>query len=579
VQQEIRYRRHTDAQDALLLAWVLILGVLGVLYFVAYNRLHVRPSQLIEMTIYPLLAAVFLWEVLRYRATRIAKMETAWPRPIPHVTRRQEERYLAEARKQSSVLLGYDIFGKPFYWSDKTRTMQSNAFGMTGAGKTNLLETVTEQDIARGVPIIFIDGKGDKKLLTELLPSIEAAGRMQDLRIIDPMRPEISARYNPFWAPQGNAEEHVAFVFESFNMEKDFFEGHQRVYLENIARVLYYSGKRFNFHDVLVCAYDQALLKKQMKVALDRVSNNLSITPQQRLTLTMSVRNLLESFDDKERVSKIQGLINEMMTFMGDDMAMITGPYDELLSLDDVIDKGLILFMSLNVNVNERAVTALGRMLLQNLQLMIGRRYSRAEEGEHQPFVSVIMDEFSPFAYENFAHILQTARGANVAFLFALQSAPQLLQVGRGFRNDVSSAPNTTFMLRTKDEETAKYFLNASARVRQMRRSMHVEKRGVFNTQFEEGMEGSQTEIKDTLAQDEHIKKMPVGQMEMLVTDPILGTIHKHLHIRKASSHWLPRVPINVYPKLLTLASDTHGLNLSFPTPELEEKRQRRRKK
>lgn len=579
MQQEIRYRRHTDAQDALLLAWVLILGVFGVLYFVAYDRLHVRSGQLIEMTIYPLLAAVFLWEVLRYRATRIAKMEAAWPRPIPHVTRRQEERYLAEARKQSSVLLGYDIFGKPSYWSDKTRTMQSNAFGMTGAGKTNLLETVTEQDIARGAPIIFIDGKGDKKLLTELLPSIEAAGRMQDLRIIDPMRPEISARYNPFWAPQGNAEEHVAFVFESFNMEKDFFEGHQRVYLENIARILHYSGKRFNFHDVLVCAYDQALLKKQMKVALDRVSSDSSITPQQRLTLTMSVRNLLESFDDKERVSKIQGLINEMMTFMGDDMAMITGPYDELLSLDDVIDKGLILFMSLNVNVNERAVTALGRMLLQNLQLMIGRRYSRAEEGEHQPFVSVIMDEFSPFAYENFAHILQTARGANVAFLFALQSAPQLLQVGRGFRNDVSSAPNTTFMLRTKDEETAKYFLNASARVRQMRRSMRVEKRGVFNTEFEEGTEGSQTEIKDTLAQDEHIKKMPVGQMEMLVTDPILGTIHKHLHIKKACSQWMPRVPINVYPKLYTLASESHGLNLSFPTPELEEKRQRRRKK
>jgi TraM recognition site of TraD and TraG len=206
-------------------------------------------------------------------------------------------------------------------------------------------------------------------------------------------------------------------------------------------------------------------------------------------------------------------------------------------------------------------------------------RYSKAEEGEYQPFVSVIMDEFSPFAYENFAHILVTARGANVGFLFALQSAPQLLQVGRGFRNDVSSAPNTTFMLRTKDEETAKYFLNASARVRQMRRSMRVLKKGVFNPEFEEGTEGSQTEIKDTLAQDEHIKKMPVGQMEMLVTDPFLGTIHKHLHIRKASSHWLPRVPINVYPKLDTLESESHGLNLSFPVPDLEEKRQRRRKK
>ena len=579
MQAEVHYRRHTDAQDALLVAWVLILGIVGVLYFVAWDRLHVRAGQLIELTIYPFLAILFLWEVLRYRATRTRTMEEAWPRPIPHVAREQEEKDLEEARQQSSVLLGYDIFGKPFYWSDKTRTMQSNAFGMTGAGKTNLLQTVTEQDITRGVPIIFIDGKADKKLLSELLPSIEAAGRMQDLRVIDPMRPEISARYNPFWAPQGNAEEHVAFVFESFNMEKDFFEGHQRVYLENIARVLYYSGKRFNFHDVLVCAYDQAVLKKQMKMALDRVTTDPTVTHQQRLTLTMSVRNLLESFEDKERVSKIQGLINEMMTFMGDEMALITGPYDELLSLDEVIDQKLILYLSLNVNVNERAVTALGRMLLQNLQLMIGRRYSRAEEGEQQPFVSVIMDEFSPFAYENFAHILQTARGANVAFLFALQSAPQLLQVGRGFRNDVSSAPNTTFMLRTKDEETAKYFLNASARVRQMRRSMRIRKRGLFNPDYEEGIEGSQTEIKDTLAQDEHIKKMPVGQMEMLVTDPILGTIHKHLHIRKASSHWLPRVPMNVYPKLTTLASDSHGLNLSFPNPELEEKRQRRRKK
>jgi len=577
--REYPYRRQNDAQDAVLLGWVLILGILGIVYFVAYDRLHVRASQLVEFTIYPLLLAVFLWEMLRFKATKKSEMEAAWPRPIPYISRQKEEECLLEARKRSSVLLGYDIFGEPFYWSDDTRTMQSNAFGMTGAGKTNLLEAITEQDIARGVPIIFIDGKGDKKLLSQLMPSIVAAGRAQDLRLIDPMRPDLSSAYNPFWAPEGNAEEHVAFVFESFNMEKDFFEGHQRVYLENIARVLHYSGKRFNFTDVLVCAYDQSQLKAQMKMALDRISAGSPITAQQQMTLTMSMRHLLESFDDKERVSKIQGLINEMMTFMGDEMALITGPYEDLLSLDDVIDKNLILFMSLNVNVNERAVTALGRMLLQNLQLMIGRRYSRAEEGQQQPFVSVIMDEFSPFAYDNFAHILQTARGANVAFLFALQSAPQLLQVGRGFRNDVASAPNTTFMLRTKDEETAQYFLKASARVRQMRRSMRVLKKGLFKPEFEEGTEGSQTEIKDTLAQDEHIKKMPVGQMEMLMTDPFRGTIHTHLHIKRASHQWLPRVPMSIYPKLDTLATDSRGLNLSFPVPDLEEKRQGRRRK
>ena len=171
--REYPYRRHNDAQDAVLLGWVLILGIFGILYFLAYDRLHVRAGQLVEITIYPLLVAVFLWEVLRYKATKRNEMEAAWPRPVPYVSRHKEDQYLREARKRSSVLLGYDIFGEPFYWSDDTRTMQSNAFGMTGAGKTNLLETVTEQDILRGAPIIFIDGKGDKKLLAELLPLLK----------------------------------------------------------------------------------------------------------------------------------------------------------------------------------------------------------------------------------------------------------------------------------------------------------------------------------------------------------------------------------------------------------------------
>ena len=68
---------------------------------------------------------------------------------------------------------------------------------------------------------------------------------------------------------------------------------------------------------------------------------------QRRLNLEMSVRNLQQSFEDRERVPKIQGLLNELMTFLEDDLSIITGAYDDLLSLDEVIDKELILFVSL----------------------------------------------------------------------------------------------------------------------------------------------------------------------------------------------------------------------------------------
>ncbi len=94
----------------------------------------------------------------------------------------------------------------------------------------------------------------------------------------------------------------------------------------------------------------------------------------------MSVRNLLQSFDDRERVPKIQGLLNECMTFLDDELSVITGPYEDLLSIDDVIDQELILFVTLNINKNTEPVRALGKMLLQNLQLVVGKRYESEEE-------------------------------------------------------------------------------------------------------------------------------------------------------------------------------------------------------
>ena len=123
------------------------------------------------------------------------------------------------------------------------------------------------------------------------------------------------------------------------------------------------------------------------------------------------------------------------MTFLDDELSVITGPYDNLLSINDVIDNELILFVSLNINKNTAPVRALGKMMLQNLQLVVGKRYETETERKrrNKPLFSVVMDEFAPFGYRNFAQILNTARGTNTAFLFSLQSLPQLLEVGKGF--------------------------------------------------------------------------------------------------------------------------------------------------
>jgi hypothetical protein len=572
------YHQHQEESLAFVLAVVIVLTLAGGFYILA-SRFHIRPAQLVEFSLYVLYSMIGGIAVMWYVVTLRRRRETSWPHPPLFVSPEKDRKAIMGAYQQSSIVLGYNVHGEPWLWSGATRVMQSVVFGATGSGKTTLLKNIITQDAFRlvgpphdqhHIPMIIFDGKGDKEFLSDLLPAFETAGRMHQLRILDPSRPDISARYNPFFSEHGLHQEHANFVFESFDLKEDFFHGHQATYLSDLVRILAHTGKRFNIYDVLVLALDQQVMKEQIGIARSHLDAEVSVNHQRRLNFEMSVRNLQQSFEDRERVPKIQGLLNELMTFLEDDLSVITGAYDDLLSLDEVIDKELILFVSLNTNKNSKAVTALGRMLLQNMQLIIGRRYENEQQRrrENRPMVSVVLDEFAPFAYSNFAQILQTARGTNAAFLFAMQALPQLLTVGRGFKDDVSSAPNTTMLLHTRDEETAQYFLKASARVRQKRRTLAVQRTGLFEDKYEPIGFGSETDIKDTRAQDEHIKNLPVGQMEILMTDSRQGTLHSHLHVRVPRSHRFPGFEPKSYPKIYS-PSHLEGANLRFKDQEL----------
>jgi len=518
-----------------------------------------------------------------------SRRDSKWPHPYLVVSRRKDERAIRKAWNQGAVVLGYDIHGKPWLWHDRTRVLQGIVLGMTGMGKTTLLSNIITQDLFRVVgppedqhriPMIILDGKADMKVFESLLPHIHRAGRLGQLRVINPSRPDISVGYNPFQSSEADYMSVVNMVFGAFNLHREFFAEHQLIYLADIVRVLSYTGLRFNFYDVLVMAFDEQVLREQVEKASRRLEQDAEISVQRKLNFEMSVRNLYQSFQDWERVPKIQGLLNECMAFLDDELSIVTGPYEDLLSLDEVIEQELILYVLLNVNKKTKPVTALGKMLLQNLQLIVGQRYESQEKRErpNQPLISVVLDEFAPFGYRNFPQILQTARGTNTAFLFSMQSLSQLMHVGRGFKEDVASAPNTTMTLQTRDEETAQYFLRASAEHRVRRRNVSMERQNFLGFErYEESGRAVDMEATETRAIDEHIKNMPKGQMQILMTDETKGTLHTHLHIRPPSDVRVPNFKPELYPRLKQSRQTSIGANLRFKSPRYQDHRYRRR--
>ena len=576
-------RRHPGPEDV---AGILVLcgcAVIALCWYVAVSRLHLRNAQCLE--IFMNCAILFFGGgfVIAQVAGKRRKREENWPHPPIFLSGSKDASIARDANQNGATLLGYNVHKEPWIWPDEVRMKHGVIVGGTGAGKSTFLENVIAQDLTRRfgnrkMPMIIFDGKGEREFLDRLLPHIEASGRLQDLRVLDPTHPTESARYNPFYALDDAYQEHVNFIFRSFGLREDFFKGHQEAYLSDLVRVLQYTGKLFNVYDVLVMALDEKVLEEQIGIAKTRLSTMPGISMQKRLNFEMSVKMLQRSFSDRERVEKIQGLLNELLSFLEDELSVVTGSYHDLLTLDDVMEKDLILFVSLNTNRNQRAVEALGKILLQNIQLMVGKRYAQSavNRDADEPMLSVILDEFAPFAYPGFTQVLQTARGARVSFFFSFQSLPQVQRVSQAFSDEVSSAPGTKMIMNVSEENTAQWFLKASAKIATKRRNLSVRRTGIFSTKYTETGTGSESEMKETRAREEHIKNLPVGQMEILMVDSREGTRHSHLHVRRAPSFRIEGLSPRLYPKMHSYLDPEIGVNLRFK--EGENRKQRRRR-
>jgi hypothetical protein len=191
-------------------------------WYVARERFNFTNRQIAELACYLALGGLAIVGSTILIATARSRREKQWPHPPMVVSRKRDERFTSEAWKQDAVVLGYDIHGNPWYWTDRVRVMQGIVLGMTGSGKTTLLKNIITQDMARVVgtpnnphrlPMVIFDGKGDLEFFCDLLPHVHRAGRLHQLRVLNPARPDISVRYNPFYCSDEDYMSVVNMVF------------------------------------------------------------------------------------------------------------------------------------------------------------------------------------------------------------------------------------------------------------------------------------------------------------------------------------------------------------------------------
>jgi hypothetical protein len=124
--------------------------------------------------------------------------------------------------------------------------------------------------------------------------------------------------------------------------------------------------------------------------------------------------------------------------------------------------------------------------------------------------------------------------------------------------------------MQTRDEETAKYFKQASSQIPVSKRSHQLWRKEFLGFErYEKALGATEREQLEYRALDHHIKNLGKGKMEVLMTDPVQGTLHGRLHVRPPSDVRVPLLTLTMFPKLLASRADGGGAHLRFKDQRL----------
>lgn len=360
-------------------------------------------------------------------------------------------------RKVSSNLVS------PIAIQDNQRFNHWLTVGTTGSGKTRLLEHIVAHDIRQNYSVAVFDPKPDQGLFARIIWEAHRAGRLQDIIIVRPDMPEISARVNPF-AFFSQPEELVQHVMAGIppNTE-EFFR--KIAYEVSLCAILgkwilsQYAGQEFS---LTVEELWEAISRQKLVNLFEQIrSLPENAAGNYQKTVTTALEALIASPQDY--FAKVTSTLRTVLTAISlGALGEIVGHTQENAFVERIIQgKPFILIVQVPSLVMRDAGLSLQRMILSMLQNLAGNVYiGRIPElkSRFDPPLMIHVDELSEALYWDFITFLNKVRGCGVGIHALTQSVADLTDiVKRENARRLLDNFNTQLFFRVNDPETSRY--------------------------------------------------------------------------------------------------------------------------
>jgi len=353
-----------------------------------------------------------------------------------------------EGGAASSAFMGIANGGRKVYLGPLERQRHMQVVGPTRSGKSQLLFALAGQDMKRGMPVFFMEAKGDRGDFDQFLRLASMSGRVEDVRYFNPHDGR-SMTFNPIRrAPGQDATAIANQIARAIGREptssgegQDYYRSVDYAKIQNMAEIFCSTGKQFTFKDCF----------------------NYFSFPQARTELFKLVadRRLVGIAGEQFKAAPDStSLTSALRPWTTGNLGALLNSYSPQIKIEEVFDSGQLAYFAAPIGYLQVLANPLGRMIISGLLSVASFRQKASPK---PPPASVVIDEFAEFATPVFASFIATVGSAKLWTTLSHQDRGQLKKV-RGMDADAfaSAVYNNTsgckICFRTPDPQDAEFW-------------------------------------------------------------------------------------------------------------------------
>jgi len=353
-----------------------------------------------------------------------------------------------ERGAKDATFMGLANGGKKVFLGPTERQRHIQVIGPTRSGKSQLLFALTGQDMRQGMPVFFMEAKGDHGDFDQFLRLASASGRDADVRYFNP-HDDRSMTFNPIRMVPGQDATAIANqIARAIGREptssgegQDYYRSVDYAKIQNMAEIFCQTGKQFTLKD----CFNYFSFEEAREKAFQSISD--------RRLVGIASRQFKDAPDST-------ALTSALRPWTTGNLGTLLNSYSPKIKLEEIFDASRLAYFAVPIGYLQVLANPLGRMIISGLLSVAS---FRQKAGKKPRPASVVIDEFAEFATPVFASFISTVGSANLWTTLSHQDRGQLKKVrGMDAEAFASAVYNNTsgckICFRTPDPQDAEFW-------------------------------------------------------------------------------------------------------------------------